>query len=123
MGAKVTKSDAEWRAQLTPLQYNVTRKKGTERAFAGEHWDRKDPGVYRCVCCDAELFASGAKFDPGTGWPSFRSPIKPERIRTEQDSSWFMQRTESCARRATRISVTYSTMDRGGGAIASTPPR
>ena len=94
MGAKVTKSDAEWRAQLTPLQYNVTRKKGTERAFAGEHRDRKDPGVYRCVCCDAELFASEAKFDPGTGRPSFRSPINPERIRTEEDSSWFTQRTE-----------------------------
>jgi peptide-methionine (R)-S-oxide reductase len=94
MGAKVTKSDAEWRAQLTPLQYNVTRKKGTERAFAGEHWDRADQGVYRCVCCGAELFASEAKLDPGTGRPSFRSPIKPERIRTGEDSSWFMQRTE-----------------------------
>ena len=94
MGAKVTKTDAEWRAQLTPMQYNVTRKKGTERAFTGEHWDRKDKGIYRCVCCDAELFASGAKFDSGTGWPSYSMPLEPERIRTEEDGSWFMRRTE-----------------------------
>jgi peptide-methionine (R)-S-oxide reductase len=94
MGAKVTKSDAEWRAQLTPMQYNVARKKGTERAFSGEHWDRKDKGVYRCVCCDSKLFASEAKFDSGTGWPSYSMPIKPEHIRTEEDDSWFMRRTE-----------------------------
>lgn len=94
MADKVIKSDAEWRAQLTPMQYNVARKKGTERAFAGEHWDRKDKGVYRCVCCDAELFASGAKFDSGTGWPSYSMPLEPERIRTEEDGSWFMRRTE-----------------------------
>jgi peptide-methionine (R)-S-oxide reductase len=94
MADKVIKSDAEWRAQLTPMQYNVTRKKGTERAFTGEHWDRKDKGIYRCVCCDAELFASGAKFDSGTGWPSYSMPLEPERIRTEEDGSWFMRRTE-----------------------------
>ena len=94
MGANVTKSDAEWRAQLTPVQYNVTRKKGTERAFTGEHWDRKDKGVYRCVCCGSELFASEAKFDSATGWPSYSMPIKPERIRTEEDDSWFKRRTE-----------------------------
>ena len=94
MGPKVTKSDAEWRAQLTPMQYNVTRKKGTERAFTGEHWDRKEKGDYRCVCCDAELFASEAKFDSGTGWPSYSMPIKPERIRTQEDDSWFVRRTE-----------------------------
>jgi peptide-methionine (R)-S-oxide reductase len=94
MADKVSKTDAEWRAQLTPLQYNVTRKKGTERAFTGEHRDRKDKGIYRCVCCDAELFASGAKFDSGTGWPSYSMPLEPERIRTEEDGSWFMRRTE-----------------------------
>jgi len=94
MADKVIKTDAEWRAQLTPMQYNVTRKKGTERAFTGEHWDRKDKGIYRCVCCDAELFASGAKFDSGTGWPSYSMPLEPERIRTEEDGSWFMRRTE-----------------------------
>jgi peptide-methionine (R)-S-oxide reductase len=94
MGAKVTKSDAEWRAQLTPLQYNVTRKKGTERAHTGDHWDRKDKGVYRCVCCNAELFDSEAKFDSGTGWPSYSMPIEPEHIRTEEDDSWFKHRTE-----------------------------
>ena len=94
MADKVIKSDAEWRAQLTPMQYNVTRKKGTERAFTGEHRDRKDKGIYRCVCCDAELFASGAKFDSGTGWPSYSMPLEPERIRTEEDGSWFMRRTE-----------------------------
>jgi peptide-methionine (R)-S-oxide reductase len=92
MGAKVT--DAEWRAQLTPLQYNVTRKKGTERAFAGEHWDHRGPGIYRCVCCDAELFASKAKFDSGTGWPSYSAPVEPECVRTEEDNSWFMHRIE-----------------------------
>ena len=94
MTDKVTKSDAEWRAQLTPMQYNVTRKKGTERAFGGEHWDRKDKGVYLCVCCGAELFSSDAKFDSGTGWPSYTMPVKPESIRTEDDHSWFMRRTE-----------------------------
>jgi peptide-methionine (R)-S-oxide reductase len=94
MADKVSKTDAEWRAQLTPMQYNVTRKKGTERAFTGEHRDRKDKGIYRCVCCDAELFASGAKFDSGTGWPSYSMPLEPERIRTEEDGSWFMRRTE-----------------------------
>jgi peptide-methionine (R)-S-oxide reductase len=94
MADKVSKTDSEWRSQLTPMQYNVTRKKGTERAFSGEHWDRKDRGIYRCVCCSAELFGSDAKFDSGTGWPSYRAPIKPERIRTEEDNSWFARRTE-----------------------------
>jgi peptide-methionine (R)-S-oxide reductase len=94
MEDKVSKTDAEWRAQLTPMQYNVTRKKGTERAFGGEHWDRKERGVYRCVCCDAKLFASEAKFDSGTGWPSYSTPIEPECVRSEEDNSWFMRRTE-----------------------------
>jgi peptide-methionine (R)-S-oxide reductase len=92
--AKVTKSDAEWRAQLTPMQYNVTRKKGTERAFSGEYWDAKDAGVYRCVCCGTELFGSDTKFDSGTGWPSYWAPIAAASVRTEDDDSWFVRRTE-----------------------------
>ena len=94
MSAKVTKTDAEWRAQLTPMQYNVTRKKGTERAFSGEYADCKDKGVYRCVCCGNELFSSETKFDSGSGWPSYWTPVKPENVRTDTDNSWFMSRTE-----------------------------
>jgi peptide-methionine (R)-S-oxide reductase len=92
--ADKVKSDAEWRAQLTPMQYNVARKKGTERAFSGEYWNSKDKGVYRCVCCNAKLFASEAKFDSGTGWPSYFAPIDPQCVRTEEDDSWFVGRTE-----------------------------
>jgi len=92
--AKVEKPDAEWRRQLSPMQYNVTRKSGTERAFSGEYWDEHGKGVYRCVCCGAELFSSDTKFDSGTGWPSYYAPMKPENIRTETDNSWLTTRTE-----------------------------
>jgi peptide-methionine (R)-S-oxide reductase len=91
---KTPKTDAEWKAELTPEQYRVTRKKGTERAFSGEHWDRKDAGMYRCVCCGTPLFASDTKFDSGTGWPSFWAPVDPDNVRTEEDRSLFMRRTE-----------------------------
>jgi len=94
MKSKIDKSDAEWRAQLTPEQYTVTREKGTERAFTGIYHDCKTPGVYRCVCCNAELFDANTKFDSGTGWPSFWAPASEENVATEADNSWFMRRTE-----------------------------
>ena len=94
MTTKVTKPDAEWREQLTPEQYQVTRRKGTERAFAGAYWDTKTPGVYRCVCCGNELFASNSKFDSGTGWPSFWAPVAGENVAVEADNSFFMRRNE-----------------------------
>jgi peptide-methionine (R)-S-oxide reductase len=92
--AKVHKSDAEWRAQLTPEQYRITREHGTERAFTGPHWDEKAPGLYACVCCGSPLFRSETKFDSGTGWPSYFEPISPEAVAEHEDRSWFMRRTE-----------------------------
>jgi peptide-methionine (R)-S-oxide reductase len=94
MKNKVIKSDAEWKRQLTPEQYRVARQKGTERAFTGEYAHTKDPGVYRCVCCGAELFSSDTKFESGTGWPSFYAPISDENVSTEEDDSFWMRRTE-----------------------------
>jgi peptide-methionine (R)-S-oxide reductase len=99
MTEKVVKSDAEWRKQLTPEQFEVARKKGTERAFTGATWNTHEKGIYRCVCCGNDLFGSDAKFDSGTGWPSFWKPIAPENVRTESDFSFFSRRTEVlCAR-------------------------
>ena len=94
MAERKTKSDAEWRAMLTPEQYKVARRKGTERAFSGEYWDHHAEGTYACVCCGTPLFASEAKFDSGTGWPSFTAPVDPASVRNEDDSSFFMRRTE-----------------------------
>jgi peptide-methionine (R)-S-oxide reductase len=94
MADKVVKSDAEWRAQLTPEQYQVCREKGTEPAFSGAYWDDKDEGIYRCACCGNELFGSDTKYDSGTGWPSFWAPIDSNRVRTDADRSHGMQRTE-----------------------------
>ncbi|HWI25542.1 MAG TPA: peptide-methionine (R)-S-oxide reductase MsrB [Stellaceae bacterium] len=94
MSDKPEKSDAEWRAQLTPEQYRIARRKGTERAFTGAYWDTKTPGVYACICCGQELFDSSTKFDSGTGWPSFWAPIAADRVATETDRSLFMSRTE-----------------------------
>ena len=91
---KVVKSDAEWKAQLTKQQYEVTRKHGTERAFTGEYWDCHETGTYNCVCCGQALFRSETKFESGTGWPSFWQPIEPDAVEEKQDRSWFMARTE-----------------------------
>ena len=99
MSDKVSKADAEWREQLTTEQYEVCRRKGTERAFSGEYWDCKEEGVYHCVCCGAALFDSDAKYDSGTGWPSFHAPVKADRVRAEDDDNAGMRRTEVlCAR-------------------------
>jgi len=99
MSEKVVKSDAEWRAELTPEQYAVCREKGTERAFTGAYWDTKSPGTYLCSCCGEALFASDTKFDSGTGWPSFFQPIDPANVDTETDRSFGMTRTEvHCSR-------------------------
>ena len=94
MSDKVKKTDAEWKTQLTPEQYRVTRKKGTERAFSGEYWNTKQAGVYRCVCCDAPLFRSETKFDSGSGWPSFTAPVEGDAVKEETDRSFSMRRTE-----------------------------
>ncbi len=91
---KVQKTDAEWQAQLTPEQYKVTRKHGTERAFSGEYHDNKKQGIYKCICCGTPLFPSETKFDSGTGWPSFYAPIKEENVAEKSDVSFFMKRTE-----------------------------
>jgi peptide-methionine (R)-S-oxide reductase len=91
---RVAKSEDEWRAELSPEEYEVLRKKGTERAFTGAYWDSKDEGVYRCRACGAELFASDTKFDSGTGWPSFYQPLDEAAVETEDDRSAFMRRTE-----------------------------
>ena len=94
MKYKIFKNDGEWEKILSPEQYKVTRQKGTERAFTGQYHDCKDKGVYKCVCCGAELFSSDTKFDSGTGWPSFYTPMKPENVAEEKDSSHFTNRTE-----------------------------
>jgi len=91
---KITKTDQEWKKELTPGQYHVCREKGTETPFTGQYWDCHDKGVYRCACCGNELFSSDTKFDSGTGWPSFWAPVAEDKVETETDNSLFMRRTE-----------------------------
>jgi peptide-methionine (R)-S-oxide reductase len=99
MADKIVKSPQEWKKELTDEQYHVARDKGTERAFTGAYWDNHDKGVYRCVCCGAELFKSDHKFDSGTGWPSFYQPAVDENVATEDDNSLYMRRTEAVCKR------------------------
>jgi len=95
---RVSRTEAEWRARLSPEQYRVTRRGGTERAFTGEHWDRKDDGAYLCVCCGHDLFESADKYDSGTGWPSFHSAAEGA-VAEKDDRKFFMRRTDVvCAR-------------------------
>ena len=91
---KLPMTDEEWKKVLTPEAYNVARKKGTERAFTGKSYNTKAHGVFHCVCCGNELFRSNEKFESGTGWPSFYAPAVPENVKSEDDSSFFMRRTE-----------------------------
>jgi peptide-methionine (R)-S-oxide reductase len=94
MNDRIIKSEAEWKKLLGAEQFQVTRRKGTERAFSGVYWDNHEPGVYRCVCCDLDLFNAAHKFESGTGWPSFWQPIVPENVATKSDNSFFTKRTE-----------------------------
>ena len=94
MPRKVIKSEEEWRQQLTPEQFAVCRQRGTEPAFCGQYWNNHEPGIYRCVACKTPLFGAATKFDSGTGWPSFWTPLAPDSLHTQEDTSHFMRRTE-----------------------------
>lgn len=98
MTEKIQKTDQEWREQLTPEQYRITRQKGTERAFTGAYYHNKEQGTYHCVGCGAELFSSEQKYDSGSGWPSFWQPANPKNVDIEEDRSHFMVRTEVVCR-------------------------
>ena len=94
IAGKITKSNKEWQQLLTPEQYEITRKKGTEPSFTGKYYNSKEKGTYRCICCGNELFSSKAKFDSGTGWPSFWAPVSGKQIKTAPDTSLGRMRTE-----------------------------
>lgn len=99
MKPPIEKTDAEWQAELTPEEFRITRQHGTERAFTGRYWNTKDPGIYRCIGCGAELFDADTKYDSGSGWPSFWAPMNPENIGATEDTSHGMRRTEvHCSR-------------------------
>ncbi|HVB48590.1 MAG TPA: peptide-methionine (R)-S-oxide reductase MsrB [Burkholderiales bacterium] len=91
---KIAKSDADWKQELTPTQFEVTRRQATEPAFSGQYWNHHENGTYRCVCCGAELFSSRHKFESGSGWPSYFQPLRAENVATQDDRSHSMQRTE-----------------------------
>ena len=99
MATEITKTDAEWRAELTPEQYDVLRRGGTERAFTGRYWDAHDDGIYRCAGCGAELFDATTKFESGTGWPSFTEPKIADAVETRDDTAYGMRRTEVVCKR------------------------
>ncbi len=99
MSEKTTKTDAEWRAEMSPEQYRVCRDKGTEPAFTGAYWDHHENGLYRCSACGEPLFGAGSKFDSGTGWPSFYAPVNPDAIAEESDVNFGMTRTEVVCRK------------------------
>jgi peptide-methionine (R)-S-oxide reductase len=94
MSGRIEKTEAEWQKELTPEQFRITRKKGTETAFTGAYWNTKDDGVYTCICCGQPLFDSTTKFDSGTGWPSYFQPVDENNVSLHSDNSWFMRRTE-----------------------------
>ncbi len=98
MTDRATKAEQDWAGKLSPEEYRITRQKGTERAFSGRYWDTKEPGTYRCVCCGNPLFSSETKYDSGTGWPSFTDVATPESVRSEEDHTLFMRRTEVLCR-------------------------
>ena len=98
MGRMIVKTDEEWKRQLDPLAYEVTRKGGTERAFSGKYWDCHEPGSYACLSCGAPLFSSMTKFDSGTGWPSFSAPVDADAVEERSDASHGMRRTEVLCR-------------------------
>jgi peptide-methionine (R)-S-oxide reductase len=96
---KLQKTDEEWKTQLTPEEFQVARKAGTERAFSGKYWNNHEHGIYRCICCETALFSSDTKFESGTGWPSFWQPIARENVETKSDGTLGMMRTEvRCAK-------------------------
>ncbi|OHB25000.1 MAG: peptide-methionine (R)-S-oxide reductase [Desulfuromonadaceae bacterium GWC2_58_13] len=109
MTEKISKTDAEWRAQLTPEQYHVTREAGTEKAYSGPLWNNHEHGTYQCVCCGLDLFRSEDKYESGTGWPSFTAPISTLNVATAPDNSLFMRRTEVlCARCAAHLGHVFN---------------
>ena len=99
MATEISKTDAEWRTELSPEQYHVLREAGTERAFTGRYWDCHDDGIYRCAGCGAELFEAGTKFESGSGWPSFTEPKLADAVELREDNSYGMRRTEAVCRR------------------------
>ena len=115
--SKISKTKSEWQAELTEMQYYVTREHGTERAFSGMYHDHKETGLYRCICCNTPLFSSDEKFDSGTGWPSFTAPVDENNVGKKEDRTFFMRRTEvHCANCEAHLGHVFpdGPADRGG---------